>query len=142
MSDVLKETVQEQEGGSSAEASQAEEAEAGEAEEASEAKGKGLSEEEKKLKKKEANTRYYQKVRSQLKQAAEPSPREEDPPKKAKPKKVAKSSPDDSPKIARTKSRFPPEPPESPRTRMIQAYREARLADQERKQARYRAWFE
>ena len=105
----------------------------------------------KKSKKKASNATYYKKIREKLKQADE-SPEisserssEPKPKTKAKPKQTENS---ESPKTTPRKKRrvTPPVSPKavspaSPRTRMIEAYREARLADQERKRLRYKSWF-
>jgi hypothetical protein len=102
----------------------------------------------KKNKKKESNATYYKKIRERLAQAdvstlepepATPSTPPVKPPKppkprakKAKPKQEESSEPEEPIQLT---------PPASPRTRMIEAYREARLADQERKRLRYKSWF-
>ena len=91
-------------------------------------KRKSLSGEEKKTKKKEANKNYYVKTREKLGRVEEEAP---SPPPAPKAKRQAKEA---SPVVEYV--------PSSPRTRMIEAYREARLVDQERKQQRYAAWFQ
>ena len=85
-------------------------------------KKKTLTAEEKRAKKKASNKTYYVRTREKLGKVEEeadvtPSP-------KAKPAAEVKYV------------------PSSPRTRMIEAYREARLQDQERKQQRYASWFQ
>jgi hypothetical protein len=91
-----------------------------------------------KAKRKETNRKYYDKVRQKLKTAEAPPvvqpPEEPKTPKKTKAKA--------KPRAMSPKKRPPPSPPESPRTRMAAAYREARLQDAQRKQERYRSWFE
>ena len=91
-------------------------------------KRKSLSTEEKKVKKKEANKDYYVKTREKLGRVEEEAPST---PPAPKAKRQAKEA---SPVVEYV--------PSSPRTRMIEAYREARLLDQERKQQRYTAWFQ
>ena len=100
----------------------------------------------KKIKKKESNEKYYKKIRERLKQAdvstLEPEPATPAKPP-AKPPKV-RAKPKAKPKQESSESEEPLQrtPPASPRTRMIEAYREARLADQERKRLRYKSWFQ
>ena len=108
----------------------------------------------KKNKKKESNATYYKKIREKLKQADAPStlasPSEPDPAPtpaptvRAKPKTKAKAQhKEERSEPYATHSERSEEPPAvSPRTRMIEAYREARLADQERKRLRYKSWFQ
>jgi hypothetical protein len=98
----------------------------------------------KKIKKKESNATYYKKIRERPKQA-DVSTLEPEPVTPPKPPKVPKARA--KPKAAKQSSESEPlqrlrTPPVSPRTRMIEAYREARLADQERKRLRYKSWFQ
>ena len=91
-----------------------------------------------KAKRKETNRKYYDKVRQKLKTADEAPPVVLPPEPKTPKKTKAKAKP----RAMSPKKRPPPSPPESPRTRMAAAYREARLQDAQRKQERYRSWFE
>ena len=98
-------------------------------------------------KKKESNASYYKKIREKLKKADEPdeAPQEAQTPKpkvKARPKPKAKAKATELPEKVKESRQRTPSPPTTPRTRMVQAYREARLADQERKRHRYKSWFE
>ena len=92
-----------------------------------------------KAKRKETNRKYYDKVRQKLKAAEEAPPVVEPPEEPKTPKKTKAKA---KPRAMSPKKRPPPSPPESPRTRMAAAYREARLQDAQRKQERYRSWFE
>ena len=113
----------------------------------------------KKNKKKESNATYYKKNKERLAQAdastlePDPAPTPAKPPAKApkarakpkaKPKQEERSESEEplAPQSLRHSAQRLRTPPASPRTRMIEAYREARLADQERKRLRYKSWFQ
>ena len=108
----------------------------------------------KKIKKKESNEKYYKKIREKLKQADVSTPASPPEPEPATPLATPPAKPPAKPPKTRAKKAKPKQeessdseeplqrtPPASPRTRMIEAYREARLADQERKRLRYKSWF-
>ena len=112
-----------------------------------------LPSDERKERKKAANKSYYEGIREKLKQAKEsppkpvkskkkPSPIQESPPKKPKTRKK-RVTPESPPKKVKPKRKPEPEyEPTSPRSKLVAAYREARLHQQEQKIQRYRSWFE
>ena len=124
---------------------------------------------EKKVRKAASNKSYYEGIRQKIKQADKPASPEPSPPKKKQPppspepsppKRKAKprpAKPEPSPPKRKAKPRpAKPEPsppkrkarpkpaysPSSPRSKLVAAYREARLHQQEQKIQRYRSWFE
>ena len=111
---------------------------------------------EKKVRKAASNKSYYEGIRQKIKQVDKPPP-EPSPPKKKRPpspepsppKRKAKAKPRPakpaSPEPSPPKRKARPKPayePSSPRSKLVAAYREARLHQQEQKIQRYRSWFE
>ena len=101
---------------------------------------KQKKEEEKKQKRRETNKRYYEKVKAKAVSKAPPERRQNlhSPPPAPKPK--AKKPPK-APPPPRKLEREPRYEPSSPRTTLVQAYREARLAQLESKREKYSSWF-
>ena len=106
---------------------------------------------EKKVRKAASNKSYYEGIRQKIKQVDKPPP-EPSPPKKKRPpspepsppKRKAKpkpAKPEPSPPKRKTRPK-PAYEPSSPRSKLVAAYREARLYQQEQKIQRYRSWFE
>ena len=85
---------------------------------------KKLTDEEKVHRRKETQARYYQKSKAK---PPEPPPLVRQAPKAPKPK----------PRVPRER-----EEPRSPREVLVAAYREARIAQRERKREKYKSWFD
>ena len=104
-----------------------------------------LSDEEKKERRRQANQSYYHKTRALVKASKEPTP------EPAPPQAPAPATPPPPRPKAKAKQRAPkPQPlkrqaveePISPRETLRDLWRQVRIGELERKQARYRSWFD